>query len=134
MGKPKDMMQVLYERGFIDPTHSIKDYVGKGLKGKDRKLDESKGYNKRIDNLPDFKHEMSMLEYYGSKLGVKIDSSPKYHPEIAGEGIEFCWGMSKAWYRKQPLADKKKKSNFYTLVTESMNDSVISVHSVCKCA
>ena len=111
MLKPKGMMQILYERGFIDPSYAIKDYVEKGLKCKNGLLDKTKGYKLLIANLPDFINEKSMLEYYGEKLGVTVDSSPKYHPEISGEGIEYCWGMSKVWYRKQPLEKKRIKTN-----------------------
>jgi hypothetical protein len=35
--------------------------------------------------------------------------TPKCHPEIAGEGIEYNWGCGKAFYRHLPLSAKKTK-------------------------
>ena len=55
------------------------------------------GLKEMILNLPDFINEMTLLQYQAQKLGVSIDCSPKYHPEIAGEGIEFCWGLTKKY-------------------------------------
>ena len=38
--------------------------------------------------------------------------SPKYHCEIAGEGIEYAWGLFKRWYRSISLENKKGKEKF----------------------
>jgi hypothetical protein len=35
--------------------------------------------------------------------------SPKCHPELAGEGIEYDWGAAKQWYLSQKLAEKRTK-------------------------
>ena len=62
-----------------------------------------------------------------------IDCSPKYHPEIAGEGIEFCWGVAKNTYRGKTISEKKRKENFLRLVAEcTCNKSVIRIESVRK--
>jgi hypothetical protein len=52
------------------------------------------------------------LEYFAKELGgrdatISILFTPKYHCELAGEGIEYCWGATKQIFRKLPL---KKKS------------------------
>ncbi len=39
----------------------------------------------------------------------------KRTPELAGEGIEYCWAMAKGWYRRQPLKKKRSKDNFHGL-------------------
>jgi hypothetical protein len=36
-----------------------------------------------------FTTEMTLLHFYGSKMGVMIDCTRKCHPELAGEGIEY---------------------------------------------
>ena len=36
------------------------------------------------------------LQKLGDKLGVKVESTPKFHCEMAGEGIEYDWGVCKA--------------------------------------
>jgi hypothetical protein len=37
---------------------------------------------------PDFKNEFSALKNLVKSLGTKVFCSPKFHAEIAGEGIE----------------------------------------------
>ena len=49
---------------------------------------------------------------------MEICCSPKYHPEIAGESIEFCWAFSKNNYRRCKIEDKKTKAKFIKLVDE----------------
>jgi len=116
VNQPKGILQVLYERGFIDEKISEKDYTEKGIRIGTNVYDENFKYHDILQNLQDFREEMSSLEYYGSKIGIKIKLSPKYHPEIAGEGIEYIWGLSKCNFRKQPLNEKKKRNNFLKLV------------------
>ena len=94
--KPKGTTQVLYERGWLEPgeKYTAKEEVA------------------ILKNLPDFVNELTQLQYIGSLLDVFVDCSPKFHPEIAGEGIEYCWGLAKNTYRLYPIKDKKKKSVF----------------------
>jgi hypothetical protein len=65
-----------------------------------------------LSQCKDFKEEMCDLEYLTKELGgrdatISILFTPKYHCELAGEGIEYCWGATKQIFRKLPL---KKKS------------------------
>ena len=43
---------------------------------------------------------------------ITIKFTPKYHCEIAGEGIEYCWGFSKKIQRRLPLKDRRKVEGF----------------------
>jgi hypothetical protein len=47
-----------------------------------------------LSNLPDFQNQQigmrTLLELRGHILIV----SPKCHPELAGSGIEYCWGIA----------------------------------------
>ncbi len=54
----------------------------------------------------DFKEEETMIQYMGTQMGV-VDRSPKYHAEIAGEGIEYSWGCMRNHYQRV-LLDKKR--------------------------
>ena len=59
----------------------------------------------------DFKHEESALQYLGSQLGVKVLLTPKFHAELAGEGVEYSWAHANANYRRcHCLANEGKKT------------------------
>ena len=83
----------------------------------------------------DFINELTLLQFHGNKLGVIVDRSPKCHPEIAGEGIEYLWGLSKVWYRKAPIARKRSKESFRTLVSEATDgNTVLNIQRVRSCS
>jgi hypothetical protein len=48
-------------------------------------------------------------------------TSPKYHCELAGDGVEYDWGFSKRTYRRIPFEQKKGKANFHASVRESLH-------------
>ena len=65
------------------------------------------------------------------EVGVSVIISPKFHAEMAGEGIEYSWGVSKCVYRGMPLADSKKgKASFKALVNECTSRDVLSTKTV----
>ena len=47
--------------------------------------------------------------------------TPKFHCELAGEGIEYAWGMMKRLYRKQPMKMKRSSRGFHKLVRDCSN-------------
>ena len=70
-----------------------------------------------MSECADFKEEKTALENLFEKLSEKggnrifILESPKYHPEIAGEGIKLVWGLMKRYFRSIALEIKKVKKN-----------------------
>ena len=106
-------------------------YTRKGKKDDfvDGKLSED-GKKYSLDflmgNCVDFLEEKTDLEHLAESLcdGCDHDCSivftPKFHCEIAGEGIEYSWGASKRWYRKQSFAAKRSFDNFEILVMNSL--------------
>jgi hypothetical protein len=58
---------------------------------------------------------------------VLILVTPKFHCELAGEGIEYDWGLSKREYRSLPHESKKGKANFLESLKQSLM-KVILVH------
>ena len=114
MGKPKGMLQVLFERGHIDTSieNVVRHYSVNGRKDAMGNTIAGTSLKSIIEDLPDFKEELTLLQHRAIQLGVRIETSPKYHPEIAGETIEYCWGCSKNTYRQYPLESKKKKRQF----------------------
>ena len=111
MGKPKGMKQVAFERRLLD-VESYKKYNKDGAVKVDgeRMIDEKYSLNKILSCCDDFKNELTLLQYTGLEIGrdkkinVNIDRSPKCHPEVAGEGIEYTWACSKMYLRRQPLS------------------------------
>ena len=120
MHKPKGSLQILWERGFIDPETSVRDYAvnGKKVNKTDKSIIPGSSLKELIESLPDFNEELTLLQFRGKQLGVEICCSPKYHPEIAGESIEFCWAFNKNTYRRYSLKDKRTKAKFIELVNE----------------
>ena len=73
---------------------------------------------KLIDDLPDFKEEIAFLQFQAERPGIKLRCSPEYHPEIAGEAVEFCLASSKNTYHRYKIKDKRTKVKFIRLVDE----------------
>ena len=101
-----------------------------GLLMKDR---ERYSLSHLLSCCPDFIYQQSDLEELASELSVlgnnvgSVLFTPKFHCELAGEGIEYSWGMSKRMYRKKPIAEKRSVANFERLVTLSL--SQVSIDS-----
>ena len=72
-----------------------------------------------IASLPDFEQKIILLQYRAQELGVAIDCSPKRHLEIAGDGIEFCWGPAKNKYRRFSFKERERKEIWFELVEKS---------------
>ena len=66
----------------------------------------------------DFINEITLLQFHARQIGVDIDRTPKCHPEMAGEGIEYAWALAKLKYRRSPIAAKRTKQKFRNLVQE----------------
>ena len=67
-----------------------------------------------------------MLQMMGQKLGAVVDRTPKCHCEIAGEGIEYSWGLAKNQYRKILLENKRGKEKFIQSVRECISRTLIN--------
>ena len=63
----------------------------------------------------DFKEEKSAMEVLldglsdksSNNQSIKLLVSPKYHCELAGEGVEYVWAIMKKYYRSRGLDEKK---------------------------
>jgi hypothetical protein len=111
-GQPKGQMQVLWERGLID-TSLLAQYTVDGKKNLvtgDINLHSSLSHI--LANCKDFQEEETALEHLvGTQLGVTVKLTPKFHAELAGEGVEYCWAHSKSFNRRL--------QNFKRLVRDS---------------
>ena len=141
-GKTKGSLQILYERGWIN-TDCIQLYTDKGRKT-DVIVDNNgfidpTGCNFSLKKLMklqhDFTKEITLLQFHGKQMGVTVDRTPKCHPEIAGEGIEYAWGIAKLIYRRAPIACKKTKEKFIKLVRECTDSTTsLSVNRIRSCS
>jgi hypothetical protein len=61
---------------------------------------ETKSLWKVLQACRDFATYPSLLSTLVHGSGDILLLSPKCHPEVAGAGVEYCWGMSKKGFRK----------------------------------
>ncbi len=113
-GKGKGMLQILWERGWIDES-MVKEYKVHAEDDVGMIIPEY-SLTLLMENCTDFKSEMSQLEIVCHSIGCKALITTKYHAEFAGEGIKYSWGLFKAMYRNYPLVSKKGKWNVDALV------------------
>ena len=125
IGIPKGMYEILWERGFIDPN--VETYTIDGVKDPTGRVMVETSLKHLMQQLPDFENEKTLLHYHGEQLGCIIFNSPKCTPEVAGEGIEYDWGVSKLWYRVQDFKLKKSRTSFKALVKNAIGSKVLSL-------
>ncbi len=83
-GKQKGLLQILWERGFVD-VENLSAYTVDGRK----------------DAFGVVQKETSL-----------VDCTPKCHCEMAGEGIEYSRGCAKNAYRAKPIGEKRGKDTY----------------------
>ena len=141
VGKQKGSLQILFERGWINPQQ-IDCYTKAGKKETDGNVlvsdntkNETYSLKELMEAQEDFRHELTLLQYHALKLGVTLDRSPKCHPEIAGEGIEYDWVFAKLEYRRMPILLKRTKDSFWKLVNKCLdNNSVLNLTRMRLCS
>jgi hypothetical protein len=68
-------------------------------------------------------------------MGVNIDRTPKCHPELAGEGVEYTWALAKLYYRNAPIHWKRRKESFRLLVNECLSTNRnLQIDKIRKCS
>ena len=138
-GKAKGLLQVLWERGWIDPSkckehkdregHKVINtsyYKLSGRKDPETgQIIESSSLKGLMGNCSDFMTEETHLQFLGSQLGVQVMLTPKFHCELRGEGIEYAWAAAKAIMRMTPIREKKGRANFINLVWKCLCPSTV---------
>jgi hypothetical protein len=139
IGQPKGMLQLLWERGFIDPSvEDPKRYYSKEGKTATGIIDPTRSLNLLMKQLYDFVHELTLLQFKGSEIGkergieIIVDRTPKCHCEMAGEGIEYSWGFAKNSYRRYAMEEKKSKEKFRASVKKCLNRDHVTTELVQK--
>ena len=124
-GKPKGLLQVLWERGLID-GNNLKSYALTGRKDDLGTVDESTSLRHIMGMCFDFLNEEGMMQHIAKEIGVVVLLTPKCHAELAGEGVEYLWACAKGAYRNLTLRQKKGKDNFKTSVRHCLSEEVIT--------
>jgi hypothetical protein len=114
-GKQKGLLQVLWERRWIDES-KLDEY--KIIKKDDEGIVvDGESLEVMLASCLDFADEITELQAKGEEMEVRVViPTTKFHAEMAGEGIEYLWGVGKGWYRSKPLELKRKKASFLQLV------------------
>ena len=133
-GQPKGLLQVLWERGWIDEGQLEKYTIEPATDDDGEVLEGAEDWSLKclMASCLDFAEEMTALQHVGSELGVSVIITPKFHAELAGEGIEYSWGISKGVYRRKPLHSKKSKESFKMLVRECTSREILTTKTVRK--
>ena len=111
---------------------NVSAYTVRGRDDDDGNLDLDFSLLYLMESCLDFAEEITMLQHIGSELGVTVFTTPKFHAELAGEGVEYSWGLSKGQYRRKPLKQKKNKKGFHALVHECTSCETITKERVRK--
>ena len=118
IGKLKGLMQILWERGMYQPgmqCHcSDTTNMKKRIKGK-QELPEHLDMKRMVSKLPDFIEEKCAIQHIIEDRGHIFVKSPVCHCELAGYGIEYCWGYGATIFRKiNDCTAKKLETNVRT--------------------
>ena len=129
-GAQKGLLQVLRERGLIDPEN-VSSYTVDGRKDPiTGEVNNSSSLRYLMGRCTDFRDEETALEHLALQLGVEVILTPKFHAELAGEGIEYDWAHSKAYYRRQPVSSKKGREKFQELVRKCTSPEHLPIERV----
>jgi hypothetical protein len=133
-GHPKGLLQVLCERGWIDEGQLEKYTMEPAMDDNGAVLEGAEDWSLKclMASCLDFAEEMTALQHVGSELGVSVIITPKFHAELAGEGIEYSWGVTKGVYQRKPLHSKRSKESFKGLVQQCTSRDIIPTKTVRK--
>jgi hypothetical protein len=81
--KPKGMLQILWERCFIDPAKKKEDYTVNGKKIAFGNVVRETSLKHLMSLLTNLIEEEMLLQFHVRLLGVKVECTPKCHPEAA---------------------------------------------------
>jgi hypothetical protein len=132
VGKPKGLLQILHERGLIDPVNWQTLYTVNGKKDQDFNIIQESSLRDIMANCTDFLNEETALQWLARNIGVLIVHTPKFHCELAGDGIEYSWAYGKGDFRRQPIQERKGIQNFHAMVQRCTSSDVITKERVVR--
>jgi hypothetical protein len=130
-GKQKGLLQILWERGFID-VNNLSAYTVDGRKDAYGVVQKETSLKHLMSNCTDFEEEESLLQALSQQMGVMIDRTPKCHCKMAGKGVDYSWGCTKNAYRAKPIGEKRGKEKYRNTVRSCLSQYVLSTERVGK--
>jgi hypothetical protein len=88
VGKQKGLLQVLWERRWIDESR-LDDYTIIRKDDAHGAVDLELSLQCLMESCLDFANEIMEVQPMGEKMGVRVISTTKFHAEMAGDGIEY---------------------------------------------
>jgi hypothetical protein len=78
VGKPKGILQVLWEWGFTNPEGKKykQEYTMSDLKDKHEHVDKGYSLVALMENCEDYTEELMLLQHHGKEMGITIDQPP----------------------------------------------------------
>jgi hypothetical protein len=121
-GQPKGLLQVLWEQGLMsDSKEQLVCYIINGRKDPITGVVHTNSSLRHLlaAKCVDLREQETALQQLGAQLGVTVVLlTPKFHAELAGEGVEYCWAHAKLYYRRKPVSLKRGRENFKILVKD----------------
>ena len=112
IGKPKGPTDVFYQQGILDlDTFYFNNFNEKGQKYSCGQIIEGTNLYGMLGSCTDFTKKYTLIKNNCKSMGAKCDRSPKYHREVAGEGIEYSWGNAKMVFRIIRMKNRKSVSD-----------------------
>jgi hypothetical protein len=120
LGKAKGKKQILWERGlWVDGM--VDKIAEEDTRGQALSMTHA------LECCEDFEMEVTALQELVSRSGHILVMTPKGHCELAGQGIECCWGKSKKYYRRHNHT--YARGSFKKLVIESMSRKNLGIRT-----
>ena len=139
VGKNKGIKQILWERGLwkegMKLTQTEKQKLSAIMNNKPM-LDPELNASLALGSCFDFANEKSALADLVEQRGHILLTSVKCHPEMAGGGIEYCWGFLKYTHRQnnEKQTEKRKGGAVFkqTVLTLCTNRDVLAMARIWK--
>ena len=65
-------------------------------------------------------------------INIMNERTPKCHPEMAGEGVEYLWAILKNLHKSMKLSQKRGKENFLNTVNQVLSNEKITNKLICQ--
>ena len=120
------MLQIAWERGLLDLNrYRVEDFIEKGKLDDCGNVIQDTSLDYLLSKCVDFIEEKSLLQLNLDNIGAQCFHLLKFHCELAGEGIEYSWGVAKLAYRKLKNAEK-----FHSRVQLCLSHDYLAINRV----